>query len=72
LTNQVLKSSRPSRHRWQDMLSNRVLHRLERQSMLGVVSKQVFSASQIADKALGPPTTLSLVAASPGPSPDTL
>jgi hypothetical protein len=54
------------------MLSNRVLHRLERQSMLGVVSKQVFSASQIADKALGPPTTLSLVAASPGPSPDTL
>jgi hypothetical protein len=39
---------------------------------LGVVSNQVFSASQIADKALEPPTTLSPVAASPGPSPDTL
>jgi hypothetical protein len=33
---------------------------------LGVVSKQ------IADKALGPPTTLSPVGASPGPSSDTL
>jgi hypothetical protein len=42
-------------------------------TMQGVVSKQVSSASrQIADKALGSPTTLSPVAASPGPSPDTL
>jgi hypothetical protein len=39
---------------------------------LGVVSKQVSSASQIADKALGPPRTLSPVATSPGPGPDTL
>jgi hypothetical protein len=36
------------------------------------VSKRVSSASQIADKALGPPRTLSPVAASPGPSWDTL
>jgi hypothetical protein len=39
----------------------------------GVVSKQVSSANQIADKALGPPTgtTLAPVAESPEPSPDT-
>jgi hypothetical protein len=39
---------------------------------LGMVSKQVSNASQIADKALGPSTTLSPVAASLKPSPATL
>jgi hypothetical protein len=39
---------------------------------LGLVSEQVSSTSQIADKAPAPPRTLSPVAASLGPSPDTL
>jgi hypothetical protein len=38
------------------------------QQEYGVVSKQVSSASQIADKALGPPRTLPLSLQAPGPA----
>jgi hypothetical protein len=44
------------------------IQRLMKYERLGVVSKQVSSASRIADKALGPPRTCPLSLQAPGPA----